>query len=372
MERSPFITPGRPPSRRRRRGRTRGRRRQRAAVSPIALLIAAAPVAIVIVALLVLIGPLSSGGAHETLSSADRGSQGAPRAPSSPVARSAIGLPLGRQQLPLKLTDVAADPMHLGFADPPRAGIVVNLQTGAVLWQLHAERRLRIASLTKMMTALIAVKATTPSSKVLITRAAEDMPGSKVGLLPLDKRVNVEPVLYGLLLPSGNDAAVALAQHVSGTVPRFVKEMNQEAARLGLGCTRYSSPSGYYDEHNFSCAADLAELAHDDLAQPRIARITRTANAVLRFPIKGHKLFLTNNNPFLLYGYPGTTGLKTGYTEAAGPCLVATADHDGVRLAAVLLDSTAPGTQAAALLDAAFTRVYHLRPVPHPPIPAGV
>ncbi len=275
-------------------------------------------------------------------------------------------------ELRLHVGRPATDPMHLGFANPPRAGLVVNLDTGTVLWQLHPYRRLRIASLTKMMTALIAVKSTTPHSRVLITRQAEDMPGSKVGLLPLGKQVNVEPVLYGLLLPSGNDAAVALAQHVAGTVPRFVSQMNQEAARLGLGCTRYSSPSGYYDAGNFSCAADLAELAHDDLAQPRIAQITRNASAVLPFPIKGGKLFFSNNNPLLLYGYPDTTGLKTGYTEAAGPCLVATAQRDGVRLAVVLLDSTAPGTQAAALLDAAFDRVYHLRPVPHPPIPAGV
>lgn len=262
--------------------------------------------------------------------------------------------------------------MHLGFAHPPRAGIVVDLSSGAVLWQLHPRRRLRIASLTKMMTALIAVKNTTPASRILITKQAEDMPGSKVGLLPLNKRVGVEPVLYGLLLPSGNDAAVALAQHVAGTVPRFVREMNEEAARLGLGCTRYSSPSGYYDSGNFSCAADLAELAHDDLAQPRIAKVAATGEAVLRFPIKGGKLYLTNNNPLLLYGYPGTTGLKTGWTEAAGPCLVATAQRDGVRLAVVLLGSQAPGTQAAELLDAAFDHVYHLRPVPHPPIAAGV
>lgn len=335
------------------------------------MLAVAAPIVAVVAALLLLIGPLSSGHARSS-STSHRDRHQARQALTGPVARSAIGLPLGKPALPLKLADPASDPMQMGFAHPPRAGIVVNLDTGAVLWQLHAQRRLRIASLTKMMTALIAAKSTTPSTHVLITRQAEDMPGSKVGLLPLGKRVDVEPVLYGLLLPSGNDAAVALAQHVAGTVPKFVNEMNQEAAHLGLGCTRYSSPSGYYDQDNFSCAADLAELAHDDLAQPRIEKITSTANAVLRFPIKGHKLFLTNNNPFLLYGYPGTTGLKTGYTEAAGPCLVATADHDGVRLAAVLLNSSMPGTQAAALLDAAFTRVYHLRPVPHPPIPAGV
>lgn len=335
------------------------------------MLAAAVPI-LAILAAVALLGPLSSGHAHGSPSARRHRGRGH-RGPSAAlVARSAIGLPLGDPLLPLRFTAAAADPMHLGFARPPRAGIVVNLNTGAVLWQLHPHMRLRIASLTKMMTALLAVKATTPSSRILITRQAEDMPGSKVGLLPLGKRVNVEPVLYGLLLPSGNDAAVALAQHVAGTVPAFVDEMNEEAARLGLSCTRYSSPSGYYDAHNFSCPADLAELAHDDLAQPRIARIAGSATATLRFPIKGHKLYLTNNNPLLLYGYPGATGLKTGYTEAAGPCLVATARHDGVSLGVVLLDSIEPGTQAAALLDAAFQNVYHLRPVPHPPIAAGV
>ena len=79
-------------------------------------------------------------------------------------------------------------------------------------------------------------------------------------------------MLYGLLLPSGNDAAVALAQHVAGSVNSFVVRMNEEAAKLGLGCTRYSSPSGYYNAGNFSCAADLAVLAHVDMEQPRIAK----------------------------------------------------------------------------------------------------
>lgn len=317
-----------------------------------------------------LLDPFAGSAGHESSAASHHRRRPRRVAPAAVIAAS--GYPLRKPQLPLHLTAASADPMHLGLADPPRAGIVVNLDTGAVLWQSHPLQRLRIASLTKMMTALIAVKDTTPRSRILITRQAEDMPGSKVGLLPLGKRVNVEPVLFGLLLPSGNDAAVALAQHVAGTVPRFVKQMNEEAARLGLGCTRYSSPSGYYDAGNFSCAADLAELAHDDLAQPRIARITASPIATLRFPIKGGKLFLTNNNPLLLYGYPGTTGLKTGYTEAAGPCLVATAQRDGVRLAVVLLNSQAPGTQAAALLDAAFDNVYRLRPVPHPPIAAGV
>ena len=145
--------------------------------------------------------------------------------------------------------------------------------------------------------------------------------------------------------------------------------MNAEAAALGMGCTHYSSPSGYYNTHNYSCAADLAELAHVDLAQPRIAHVARTYIAVRPFPIRGGRLYLDNNNPLLIYGYPGVTGLKTGYTLEAGRCLVATAERHGVRLGVVLLHSPAPGTQASQLLDDAFAHVYHQRPDPRAPMP---
>ncbi len=289
------------------------------------------------------------------------------------VPLSATGLPLARPALQLTgLQTPQLDPLaQLRFHRPPRAGLLFNLQTGQVLWQLNPTRRLRIASLTKMMTALLAVSSEPPGAPVLITRAAVNMPGSKVGVLPLGRHVPLESLLYGLLLPSGNDAAVALAEDVAGTVPAFVARMNREAAALGLGCTRYSSPSGYYDARNFSCAADLAVLAHDDLAQPRIAAVTRTLQAVIPFPIKGGKLYLDNNNPLLIYHYPGTTGLKTGYTEAAGRCLVGTAERHGVQLGAIVLDSSEPGRQTRALLNAGFQEIYHQRPEPEAEFPPG-
>jgi serine-type D-Ala-D-Ala carboxypeptidase (penicillin-binding protein 5/6) len=191
-------------------------------------------------------------------------------------------------------------------------------------------------------------------------------------VLPLGKHVPLESLLYGLLLPSGNDAAVALAQHVAGSVSKFVVRMNEEAAKLGLGCTRYSSPSGFYNQNNFSCAADLAVLAHVDMEQPRIAKVVGTYEAILPFPIHGGKLYLDNNNPLLIYKYPGVTGMKTGQTEAAGRCLVATAERHGVRLGAIVLDSDAPGTQDRQLLDLGFERVYHQPIVPEQPFPPGV
>ena len=124
------------------------------------------------------------------------------------------------------------------------------------------------------------------------------MPGSKVGVLPLGRHVRLESLLYGLLLPSGNDAAVALAQHVAGSVNRFVARMNDEAAKLGLGCTRYSSPSGYYD------ARQLLLRRRPRRARPRRPRSSRaspqssrTYTAVLPFPIKGGKLYLVQQQP---------------------------------------------------------------------------
>jgi serine-type D-Ala-D-Ala carboxypeptidase (penicillin-binding protein 5/6) len=299
----------------------------------------------------------------------------AKRARPKPVVKptlSAIGLPLGKPALSLRgLGLPQEDSVHIAFHYPPRAGILFDLSSGQVLWQHNPDTRLRIASLTKMMTALLTVEAEPPSARVLVTKAAVDSAGSKVGVLPLGRHVRLETMLYGLLLPSGNDAAIALAQHVAGSIAGFVKRMNERAAQLGMGCTRYSSPSGYVDAANFSCAADLAVLARVDEQQPRLARIVRTYSKQLPLPIKGGKVYLYNNNPLLIYHYPGATGLKTGFTDAAGRCLVATAERGGIRLGVVVLHSRNPGTQARQLLDRAFQGVYHQAPVLEPPMPAG-
>jgi D-alanyl-D-alanine carboxypeptidase len=314
-------------------------------------------------------------GAHRPRTPPPAASRARPRHPAAPAAAapaalSPTGLPLGKPALVLAgLGAPQRDPLAIRFRHPPRAGLLFDLRSGRVLWQRNPLLRLRVASLDKMMTALLVVRAAPPRAHVLVTKEAVEAGGSKVGVLPRGRYVPLESMLYGLLLPSGNDAAVALAQRVAGSVGAFVSRMNSEAARLGLGCTRYSSPSGYLDEDNFSCPADLAELARVDLAQPRLARIVRAPSAVLPFPIKGGKLYLYNNNPLLIYRYPGLTGLKTGYTNASGRCLVATAERHGVRLGVVLLHSPAPASQARQLLDLGFARVHHQPPVPEPPIP---
>jgi serine-type D-Ala-D-Ala carboxypeptidase (penicillin-binding protein 5/6) len=358
-----------PAQSRARREHARRRRRRRRTFGSAFVLVALLAAVIVIVASSGSRG--GSGGGAGTAAGSPGGAT--PKASAAENPRlSPAGLPLGAPALVLKdAGSPAKEPVQIDFSQPPRAGMLFNLSTGQVLWERNPHQRVRIASLTKMMTALLSVEATKPTDHVLVTKAAVDSAGSKVGVLPLGHHVRAESMLYGLLLPSGNDAAIALAQHVAGSIKAFVTRMNERAAALGMACTRYSSPSGYVDAGNFSCAADLALLAHVDMDQHRIARIVHTYSAVLPFPIKGGKLYLYNNNPLLIYHYPGTTGMKTGFTDAAGRCLVATAERDGVKLGVVVLNSNAPGTQARQLLDRGFYDVYHQRHVSEPPIPSG-
>ena len=248
------------------------------------------------------------------------------------------------------------DVVHLRFKKLPAAGLLFDIDTGRVLWRHRADRVLPIASLTKMMTALVVVDRLRDDDRAKITKEVLSYTGSGVGLLPRGKRIIVRTLLYGLLLPSGNDAAIALALRAAGSQERFVEMMNRRAQAMGLVCTRFSSVSGIKDAGNHSCATDLAALARAVLRQPRLARVVRSRSAVLPFPIKGRKLYLYNNNPLLRSGYRGTTGVKTGYTDAAGRCLVATARHGRIRLGVVLLDSIDPGNQARRLLDRGFAR----------------
>ena len=259
----------------------------------------------------------------------------------------------GAPPLRLKL-EATADPLRVRFHQEPRSGLLFDLDTGEVLWRRLPDRVLPIASLTKMMTALIVVRREKPTAKVKVTKEALAYKGSAVGVLPRGKRIKLETMLNGLLLPSGNDAAIALAQRVSGTVARFVTRMNAQARAFGMSCTHYTSPDGFEDAGNHSCATDLAALARAVLDQPRLARIVKRRRAVLPFPIKGGRIYLYNNNPLLRTGYPGTIGVKTGFTDAAGRCLVAAARRHGRRLGVVLLHSPDPGRQARVLLDRGF------------------
>jgi serine-type D-Ala-D-Ala carboxypeptidase (penicillin-binding protein 5/6) len=254
---------------------------------------------------------------------------------------------------PAQAALAGVDAFHIHFKQPPRAAIVFDVKTGQVLWRRNPLKRMQIASLTKIMTALLVVEQKHARDEIRITKDALDYQGSGVGLLPKGRHVTTEALLHGLLLPSGNDAAIALADGVAGSRAQFVAEMNRKAQTLGLRCTHFASPSGI-DDRDQSCAADLAALTRIDMGKTRIARIVRKAHAAVRFPIKGGKLYLNNTNPLLRMDYPGTIGLKTGDTEKAGHCLIAVVHRGGRTLAAIVLHSPNPQLQVRSLLARAF------------------
>jgi D-alanyl-D-alanine carboxypeptidase (penicillin-binding protein 5/6) len=306
--------------------------------------------AVVIVALAVAGAMLLTGGS----SSGVRPSAGTAAAATRPAgAEEQLSTGTAPTPLAVRLGD-PADAVRVRFKHPPRAGLLFDIETGQVLWRRNPTRRLPIASLTKMMTALVVTQHLKPRAKVPITSVALHYRGSAVGVLPKGKRIGVSTMLHGLLLPSGNDAARALAQRVGGTLHGFVAMMNARAAEMGLRCTHFTSPDGYVDRGNHSCAADLAALGRAVLRDPRLAPIVGRSQAVLPFPIKGGHLYLSNNNPLLRRRYPGVTGVKTGYTDAAGLCIVATARRGPVHLGVVLLHTPNWDQQARQLLDRGF------------------
>lgn len=256
-------------------------------------------------------------------------------------------------------TATAPLPVRVRMKKPPAAGVLFDVDSGEVLWQRRPRAVHPMASLTKMMTALLISETHAPAERVPISRNAAHTAGSATGLLPQGKSVPLEALLQALIMISANDAAVALAEYDARTVPRFVARMNREARLMGLECTHFSTPNGLKDRDNRSCAADLAAMARADLAEPRIARIARTPSATPAFPIKGGTLHLANNHYFLDHGLRGlpaarVTGLKTGFTDGAGRCYVTTARLGGRHLGVVVLDSRDPLRQVPQLLAAGF------------------
>jgi D-alanyl-D-alanine carboxypeptidase len=289
------------------------------------------------------------GGAHAVPIAA-----GTPPVPSAPEEPSGP-TPLVRAEPPPEVGLTGPDAFRVKLRKPPRAGLVFDVRTGEALWRRRALRVLPMASLTKIMTALLVVENAGPREPVRITPAALSYEGSGVGLLPKGRRVRLEPLLAGLLLVSGNDAAIALAVHIAGGERRFVRLMNRRARALGLRCTRFASSHGL-EAGNRSCVRDMAVLTRLAMEQPRIRRIARLRQASYRFPIKGRRLFLTGHNPLIRAGYRGAIGLKTGYTDEAGLCYAGVARRGGRMLAVVLLHSENPARHAAKLLDAGFAQ----------------
>lgn len=208
---------------------------------------------------------------------------------------------------------------------------LLDCDSGRVLYAQNADTPGLIASTTKIMTALIVAEQCNPDARVKIPEEATGIEGSSMYLTP-GEILTVRDLLYGLMLHSGNDAAVALAIFCAGDVGAFVDMMNQRAAQLGLRQTEFANPNGLDDEHNRSTARDMALLASFALENELFREIvsTKTYTNGLRT--------MTNHNK-MLWRYDGAIGVKTGYTRAAGRILVSAAERDGRQLVAVTMNA---------------------------------
>src|SRR5436190_15100504 len=322
--------------------RVERRRRRRRRASPLTLLVVGAAAAGGGVALFLTVRPAASPPAA------------APRHPPAPPARTAAPYPptliVGERPLA---------PHRFAPALSARAAILVDARTGRVLWALRPHLRRPIASTTKIMTAVLALQKLAPRDMVVIDPSVPRAAPFREGLVA-GQRVRAWKLLYGLLLFSGNDDALALAIGTAGSRPAFVGEMNREAKRLGLRDTHFSTPSGVVDRDNHSTAWDLAALTRYALRNPRFRAIVRTRVKHVRWAAPTFEKIYVNKNA-LLRQYRGADGVKTGWTTEAGHCLVASAHRGGANLIVVLVSAPNRYRDAARLFNFGFGLPYIAR-----------
>ncbi|PTQ51627.1 MAG: D-alanyl-D-alanine carboxypeptidase [Brockia lithotrophica] len=247
-------------------------------------------------------------------------------------------------------------------ADAPevsaKAAVLLDAASGRVLYAREPHARLPMASLTKIMTAIVALEATSdPEEVVTVSPNAEGVEGSSIYLRAGDK-IPLRDLLYGLMLRSGNDAAMAVAEHVGGSVEGFSFLMNEKAAWLGLTDTHFVNPHGLDAEGHYASAYDLAVLSRYAMENPTFREIVGTRVYRPRVTPSGHgnsEAVWTNKNK-LLVTYEGAEGIKTAYTDRAGRGLAASAVRDGRRLIAVVLNAPDDWNDVAKLFDYGFSR----------------
>ena len=242
-----------------------------------------------------------------------------------------------------------------GAADGDRwpgvaAAYVVRID-GEVRWSANADARLAPASLTKLMTALLAVDPLEPGDEVAVSKRAAAAAGARLGLRS-GTRLPAEDLLAAALLRSANDACVAIAERVAGSEAAFVARMNARAAAMGLAGTHFANACGLDAPGHLASARDLAVLADAAMAAPRIAAIVRRERGTAR--ASDGRIFRFENTNALVGRVDGAHGVKTGWTKRAGRCLAADAVRDGVRVSVVLLGAPDRWWDAVAMIETAF------------------
>jgi len=233
-----------------------------------------------------------------------------------------------------------------------KSAVVMEASTGRVLYQKNAFEKMPMASTTKIMTALVAIENSNLDDRVTVSPNASGIEGSSIWLSP-GETMTLSDLLFGLMLASGNDAAVAIAEHVGGDVETFVGMMNDKAREIGAYNTHFANPHGLPADNHYTTAYDLALISVYAMQNKMFREVVKTQYKTL--PWEGHEWDrVVKNKNKILWNYEGGNGIKTGFTKEAGRCLSAAAEREGMQLVSVVLCAPDMFNDCMALMDYGF------------------
>ena len=235
-----------------------------------------------------------------------------------------------------------------------QAAAVIEQNSGRVLYNKNADQELPMASTTKIMTAAVALKYGNLSDVIEVSATAAGVEGSSM-YLECGEKITLENLLYGLMLLSGNDAAVAIAEHIGGGVDGFVELMNKTASELGLSHTHFDNPNGLPSDTHYTTALELAKITRYAMSMPEFVQIVSTKSKTIPWEGKGYDRSMTNHNK-LLGSLEGCIGVKTGFTKAAGRCLVSAVNRNDMTLICVTLNDPNDWADHASLQNSMFQK----------------
>ena len=254
------------------------------------------------------------------------------------------------------LTEVDIEAPYANNGDAPEifadGAVLIDGRSREILYSKECDKRLPMASTTKIMTALVAAETLSGDEYVKVPKECAGIEGSSI-YLEVGETVSGKTLLYGIMLDSGNDAATALAILSCGSVERFAEKMNERAKSLGLTSTNFTNPHGLPDDNHYTTAYELAVIASEAMKNDKVAEAVSSVNAVAGGENGEKRRYFTNHNK-LLRLYDGACGVKTGFTRAAGRCLVSAAKRDGTLLIAVTLGCPDDWNAHISMLDYGF------------------
>ena len=233
------------------------------------------------------------------------------------------------------------------------SAILIDAKTGECLYEKNADRKMPMASTTKIMTAICTMENINSNVPITVKEEATKIEGSSI-YLSAGEKITVKELLCGMLLNSGNDAATALAVEIGGTVEGFANLMNKTAKKIGAKSSNFKNPSGLYDNEHYTTARDLAKISAYALENPLISWIVSSKELKISGGEKAEVRYLKNHNR-LLWQYDGCMGVKTGYTKKCGRCLVSSAKRGEMELIAVTLNAPDDWRDHTALFDYGFS-----------------